>query len=379
MAHNDHADRVRTHTLEDQASSTGRAAARPVLVAVCLAFALAMGPATVRAASAPDRDWRSTHARVVWVREPMVYVAADSGVLVPGMAISIQNGKRHVAAAFVERMLEPGLWAARRHEGSFAREKRLDKLRVLTYPVLPAPFMTLRVGLPAPSRTQLLFGCSASRWGDQHGLPYAADTLSRRVVRLRRDVPLPSDEPETLLVRFFADVDDQEIALERGELDVAVFWPGELSARMRADSRWGEPKRARRLRGVLACVGADSLAPDPGAMVTLQRDVFAGDLEPLSVVPRPGSPPARLVRLEPDPSLPGAAALARALGTSGRQGPALRLTYLPDADPAALVPAVRGGFALRCVVLASQALRDDWPTHEGAIELANLLQCAESR
>lgn len=378
MAHNDHADRVRTHTPGVHANPSRRAPARRV--AVALAIALVMVPMTARAAAAPKDDWRSTNARVVWVREPMVYVAADSGVLVPGMAIAIQNGKRNVASAFVERMLEPGLWAARRHVGSFAREKRLDKLRVLTSPVLATPYMTLRVGLPAPSRTHLLFGCAASRWNDLHGLPYVADTLGRRQVRLRRvGSSVPSDEPETLLVRFFADVADQEIALERGELDVAVFWPGELSARMRADSRWGEPKRARRLRGVLACIGADSLAPDPGALTTLQRDVFAGDLEPLAVVPRPGSPPARLVRLEPDASLPGAAALVRALGTSGRTGPALRLAYLPDADAAALPPAVRGGFALRCVVLASQALRDGWPTHEGAIELANLLQCADSR
>jgi len=377
MAHNDQADRVRSHTLEDDASLPCLMPAW--LVAVSLAFVLATVPASACAAAASAKGWHPTNARVVWVRDPMLYVAADSGLLVPGMAIAIQNGKRHVAAAFVERMLEPGLWAARRHDGSFAREKRLDKLRVLTYPVLVAPYMTLRIGLPAPSRTQLLFACPVSRWNDQHGSPYGADTLGRRMVRLRRGTGSLADEPETLLVRFFADVADQEIALERGELDVAVFWPGELSARMRADARWGEPKRVHRLHGVLACVGADSLAPDPGALATLQRDVFAGDLEPLSVAPRPGAPPARLVRLEPDASLPGAAALARALGTAGRQGPALRLTYLPDADAATLPPAVRGGFALRCVVLASQALRDGWPTHEGAIELANLLQCAESR
>jgi len=378
MPYNDSADRVRTHTLEDHATPSRRASARRV--AAVLAFTLALAPATVLAAGAPAGAWRSTNARVVWVRDPMVYVAADSGVLVPGMPISIRNGKRQVAAALVERMLEPGLWAARRQEGSFAREERLDKLRVLTSPVLPAPHLTFRVGLPAPSRTQLLFGCPTSRWNDLRGLPYVADTLGRKLVRLRRQgSSVPSDEPETLLVRFFADVADQEIALERGELDVAVFWPGELSARMRADSRWGELKRASRLRGVLACVGADSLAPDPGALATLQRDVFAGDLEPLAVVPRPGSPPARLVRLEPDAALPGAAALARALGTSGRTGPALRLTYLPDAEAAALPPGVRGGFALRCVVLASQALRDGWPMHEGAIELANLLQCEATR
>ena len=119
-------------------------------------------------------------------------------------------------------------------------------------------------------------------------------------------------------------------------------------------------------------------APDPGALATLQRDVFAGDLEPLSVVPEPGAPPARLVRLEPDALLPGAAALGRALGSAGRQGPALRLTYLPEADAAALAPAVRGGFALRCVVLSSQALRG-LMSPGLAMELANLLQCEAAR
>jgi len=376
MAHNDNADRVRTHTSEHGSNSAGRAAAP--MVAVCLAFALAMLPSAVRAATAPADEWHPTHARVVWVRDPMVYVASDSGVLVPGMAISIKHGKRHVAAALVERMLEPGLWAARRQGGSFAREKRLDKLRVLTSPTLAASYRSYRVGLPAPSRTQLLFACSAPRWNDPLGLPYAADTVSRRLVRLRRGAAPSPLEPETLIVRFFADVADQEIALERGELDVAVFWPGELSARMRSDARWREPRRVRRVRGVLACVGADSLAPDPGALATLQRDVFAGDLEPLSVVPEPGAPPARLVRLEPDASLPGAAALARALGSAGRQGPALRLTYLPEADAAALAPAVRGGFALRCVVLSSQALRG-LLSPGLAMELANLLQCEAAR
>ena len=362
-------------------SSTGpasRSVGATLLCALAVFASLVLAASGARAQEKSDA-WKKTDARVVWSRGPMVYVVADSGVLVPGMSVAFERGRKTVAAASVERMLEPGLWAARCHDGSLDREKRLDKLRVLTSRVIAASTLTLRVGLPAPSRTQLLFACSASRWNDPNGKPYVADTLSRRLVRLRRGSHSSPTEPETLLVRFFADVADQEIALERGELDVAVFWPGELSARMRSDARWREPKRARRQRGVLACVGADSLAPDPGALATLQRDVFAGDLEPLSVVPRPGAPSARLVRLEPDASLPGAAALSRALGTAGRQGPALRLTYLPDAEATALAPAVRGGFAMRCVVLAVPALREGWPTREGAIELANLLQCAESR
>jgi hypothetical protein len=138
---------------------------------------------------------------------------------------------------------------------------------------------------------------------------------------------------------------------------------------------------ARRTRGVLACVGAspDSLAPDPAALTVLQRDVFAGDLEPLPVTPRAGAAPVRLARIEPDLSLPGAAALARALTRMGTSGPALKLVYLPEVDPDAPPPGVRAVFALRCAVLTSPALRGEWPAKAGAAELANLLQCGEPR
>src|SRR5205814_1296313 len=44
--------------------------------------------------------------------------------------------------------------------------------------------------------------------------------------------------PDTIMVGLFGETSDEEIALERGELDVAVFWPGEASARLRADPRW---------------------------------------------------------------------------------------------------------------------------------------------
>ncbi len=385
MTHNDSAHRVRTHTPDLSARTTiaacgagslargagaGWRTRRAALVAVsCAAIVFA-----ARAVHA--QEWREVPARVIWARESLVYMAADSGALVTGMPLLILRGKRHVGEASVERLLEPRLAVARLSQGSLAAEKRLDKLRVRAGAV-PASFHgKLRVGLPAAARANLLFACRTPRWNGAQG-GYVADTLTRGLVALRR-VPgnaMGGTEPDTLLVRFFADAADQEIALERGELDVAVFWPGELSARMRADARWAEPLRVRRIRGVLACTGADSLAPDPEALGILQRDVFAGDLEPLAAPARPGIAPQRLARLEPDPAPPGAALLARALGVPGARGPALRLAYLPNADPMALPPESRGVFALRCVVLTSPALREGWPAHAGAAELANLLQC----
>src|SRR4029077_8015933 len=58
--------------------------------------------------------------------------------------------------------------------------------------------------------------------------------------------------PDTLLVRLYGESADEEIALERGELDVAVFWPGELSTRMREDPRWGGALLGLRAHGVIA-------------------------------------------------------------------------------------------------------------------------------
>src|SRR6185436_8262628 len=96
---------------------------------------------------------------------------------------------------------------------------------------------TLRVGLPSPRRSNLLFTCDAALAVPRIGsATYARDTLDATGRRWLR-VPAPSPEsvgtraPDTLSVRAFEDATDEEIALERGELDAAVFWPGELSAR----------------------------------------------------------------------------------------------------------------------------------------------------
>jgi hypothetical protein len=332
------------------------------------------------AATAHAQDWRETSGRVIWVRGSNAYVAADSGVLMPGMPVQFRKGKREVAHASVQRLLEPGLAVTAIPSGALDRERKLEQLRVWVSDVPAAPHITLRVGLPAPERSGWLFTCRAPHWNeDTFGAPYQADTLSHRVVRLVRATGALAAEPDTLLVRFFADAADEEIALERGELDAAVFWPGELSSRMRSDARWREPVRARRTHGVLACEWSDTLVPDPEVLAALQDGVFGGDLEAIALAPAPGAAPPRLARLEPDPRLPGAAAITRALARPGSSGPALKLSYLPDGRADAIPAGSRGLFAMRCVVVTSQALRAGWPGTSGAQELANLLQCGSPR
>ena len=149
MARNDSENRVRSHTPPRFAW---------VLTAACaLALAAASSPARAQ-------EWSDTQARVIWTRDAFVYVAADSGVLAHGMPLEILRGRRHVASAAVERLLEPGLALARLQSGSLEREKRLDKLRVRAGLAPVAGQRTLRVGLPSPSRTHLLFACRDARW-----------------------------------------------------------------------------------------------------------------------------------------------------------------------------------------------------------------------
>ena len=216
--------------------------------------------ASLLLAVAAHAEPRQLHAIVVWTRADLIYVVApDSNELVSGMSLHVMHGKREVAAAAITRMLEPRLAVARLSSGSLANEKRLDKLRVRGEAPVVVRATKLRVGLPGRGRTNLLFACAQVGVSPTLGsTSYGVDSLGAGQYRLVR-VPGATDAspaPDTLLVRQFSDVADQEIALERGELDVAVFWPGELSARMRDHERWSFAARGVRARGVLAGVTA---------------------------------------------------------------------------------------------------------------------------
>jgi hypothetical protein len=203
--------------------------------------------------------------------------------------------------------------------------------------------------------------------------------------------PDPNDAPlapDTLLVRLFADAADEEIALERGELDVAVFWPGELTSRMRSDARWRDAARGVRAHGVLVGVPAatDTLVVPLADLLTMNHEVFGGDLvpwselEPLSSPAGTGAP----ARWTVDPALPGARVLERVLARSapGAGARSVRLTYrdVPVAahdsvQAAWRTPGVTPAFAIGCPVLAAPSARS-LVSGIGADAFANLVTCA---
>ena len=253
---------------------------------------------------------------------------------------------------------------------------------------------TLRVGLPSPRRANLLFTCDAALAAPRIGsATYARDTLDATGRRWLR-VPAPSPEsvgtraPDTLSVRAFEDATDEEIALERGELDAAVFWPGELSARMRSDARFRDAELGLRSRGVVACVGAaaDTLAPLRADLDALNREAFGGDLLPwreLEPDPRPEAP----ARWSVDANLSGARHLERILARVARPGGTrpLKLVFIDqpvvagDAADAAgaawRTPGVTPLFAVRCPVLVRAHATADVRAI-GARAFAELAPCA---
>ena len=219
---------------------------------------------------------------------------------------------------------------------------------------------------------------------------YARDSLDvggRRWVRL----PQPASDsasalaPDTLTVRAFDDATDEEIAFERGELDVAVFWPGELSARMRSDARYRDPELGLRARGVLACVAGagDTLGAPRADMEVLNREAFGGDLMPWGDL-EPGADDGPPARYAVDATVPGARHLERILARIPSAGVTrtLRLVYLDQpavagdaAKSAWRTPGVTPLFAVRCPVLVTARARDGVRAI-GAHAFAELAPCA---
>ena len=270
-------------------------------------------------------------------------------------------------------------------------------------PVPPAPatlprVAPLRVGLPAPWRGTLLFTTSAPpappRIGSAVYAPDSLDPSGRRWLRLEQAATDSAGAlaPDTLLMRGFEDATDEEIAFERGELDVAVFWPGELSARMRFDPRFRAPELGLRSIGVLACVGGagDTLGAPRADMEVLNREAFGGDLLPWSEL-NPGAGEAPPARYTVDPAMPGAQHLERILARLPHTGatrtlklvyvnmPVVSYTMVPPAvhtppDVASMQPL----FALRCPVLVRSEARDGVRAI-GAGAFAELAPCGARR
>jgi hypothetical protein len=263
---------------------------------------------------------------------------------------------------------------------------------------------TLRVGLPAARRPNLLFQCDSlakdATRGVWIGSQGAHAPIAYRWVRERRpalDAPAPRDPgaspTDTLLLIPFDESTDEEIALERGELDAAVFWPGELSARMRNDARWRDPAMTMLPTGVVACVAApgDTLGILADDMLALDREAFAGDLLPWSEL-APGARAGAPAKYAVDPALPGARLLERVLARVAKPGASrrVRLVYLdypilsetgagPDIEPPTWSePGLTPVFAIRCPVLVSAHAQEAFRAL-GRDAFSEFLTCAAGR
>jgi len=373
------------------------------LIVMLTALLLGAGLRAAPAAAAP----RDLGARVLWVRgERVVLAAADSGVFEPGMRLTFLDRRKPAAAGEVTRVLEGELALARLVSGSLARIRHLERLRVLGEPPRRDALPRLVLGVPGRGRTCLLFTCAGLMLdpaSPPHG--YRTDAVTDHLVRLVRgpEFATAAPWPDTLVLRLFDEAADQEIALERGEIDAGVFWPGELSARMREAPRWSRPLLGLRSRGVLAAFDvATGMASDSGAAVrdslafaALNRDLFRGDLVPWphgEALAGGGRPAA--TRYVVEPACPGRRAIERFLERAAGPTPApiaaavSRLAYLDVAidDPGALAAAGRGVapgtpdarvrplFLAGCPLVCPATLR---PRLEalGADALVNLLAC----
>ncbi len=360
-------------------------------IASCAARGVSLAPLPGTAGETP------LAARVVAVERDRAYVLApDSAAIAPGLLLRFHDRGGVVASGVVERVLDGALGSVRLIAGSLAGVKRPERLAIgARRPPLPSPAL-LRVGVPLGARENLLLRCAGDTPPAIEVEGYRFEALAadaQRGVRLAA-AAAAAPWPDTLLVRFFRDAADEEIAFDRGELDVAVFWPGEPAIRARPPERGGAPLLGLRSRGVLVAAVGPAAAPAPGdalrdsRLVAMNAGLFGGALAPWPGVPRsgdaepraPAAPPdsargnARPAALDRpfavDPALPGGRTVEHFLNGGAslhlrdKLGPvrlALRDAPLAAADSLEAAWRAQGVtplFALRCPVLAAAPVRE---------------------
>ena len=264
------------------------------------------------------------NARVVWVNDQRVYIASpDSLALERGDAITFMADRKVIAAGEITRIYERELAMATITSGSLQAARAFDRVQILVER-LASRRSILRLGFPSTRRECAFFRCASTSIRPLLDA-YRVDSLSDHSHRAVRTVEFPPC-PDTLVIRLFDESADEEIALERSELDVAVFWPGELSSAIRGVPDW-TLRLARPLRGVVVGSLLDTRGNGAGArpdvvlrdFEALDRDVFHGDLGlwngdtflgPDSTVGRASQP---RIRFEVDSTCPGKGSLERYL------------------------------------------------------------------
>jgi hypothetical protein len=363
---------------------TGRVSRRTVAAGI-LALLMVAGPA--------GADPVNLNAKVVWAHGGRAYLASSDPLsLAEGDMLKFYDGKKVAAEGSVTSIVDGTLAVARIKSGSLESVKKLDRLRITADHPKLRPVDVMRIGIP--SRSNLLFACGTP--SIRSPLPRAAfsgEALSVRSFLLARDKsdPTTAQWPDTLLVRLFDEATDEEIALERGELDVAVFWPGELSTQMRENPRWREFTYGMRPRSILTATLSREAAEfplaasDSSALLWMNEAVFRGDLLPWDrgsggpvLVGPPTAKPAPLHRFEIDRGVPGWQTIEKALRSAGASGSdtgsaPVRVSLLgvsaTPPDPALF------SFAIRCPVVCKPGLRTYLNTL-GTDAFINIVDCS---
>jgi hypothetical protein len=357
---------------------------RRILVLLAILSGIA-GTAPLRAA---PEAW---NAQVLWASAGRAYVVlAESTAVEPGTVLTFEEGGTTIARGEVAVAYEGELVAVNVTSGSLEKARSLPAVRITAEPPSIRPLPLLRIGYPAPGRSNLLFTCD--RVTPRPPLDsdlYRVDALSDRSFRFVRRPEVASEAPwpDTLLVRLFEIAADEEIALERGDLDVAVFWPGEPSPHIRSHTAWkGSPSGSFAGWSLAATLPASL---DLGALVSsgaetrvlrsMNEDLFRGDLSACGSVPASAPPDsaapraATRARFEVSHAIPGWQPLERFLnqGLPSKPGsgtPLVRLQRtqaLPQDAPAG-GPAAPGQsdasqeacvFDIRCPILSAPRLR----------------------
>jgi hypothetical protein len=333
---------------------------------------------------------------VVWTRADRAYVTPiDSLTPADGDSLTFFEDGSPIAGGIAGRPPGEDLAVVRLTGGSLRGVKRLQRLEVRSARATLWVPRRLRVGFPGPGRASLLFSCPGLTLaaGPGQGGPLARERLSDRSYRFLPDSGAPRGEglwPDTLVASLFDESTDEEIALERGDLDIAVFWPGELSPHMRDQARWRGFVLAARSTGVVGAVEVDSVPlaaarlPDPvrRALASLNPGVFRGDLAPFLGAGGADSaaeaPPSDGARFEVDHRCPGWDLMERALdrGDEGRAGPGggarIRVMYLdaPAGDLSAVAARaaryVKDGRFSPALVARADSLLATYPYVAGA-------------
>jgi hypothetical protein len=233
-------------------------------------------------------------AKVVWAGDDFAVISSRVALPVAsGDIIRFFERKKMVAEGSVQNILEPTtavVGLAPGSHGVLKSVKKLDHLRMTAETRLPERLTWLRVGFPSTGRSNLLPACDSliPRPDINHHLAKSNDH-QMQWVRDSLSTPL-GPWPDTVLIRLFDDSADEEIALERGDLDLAVFSPGELSLHAR---ELGPTKvrvhSATIVPGVIAAVrigaqesgaAAELSAAEQQALARLRGELFGGDVIP---------------------------------------------------------------------------------------------------